>query len=419
MQSANFQAEYGRSSGASITLITRSGSKDFRGSAAFYKRDAALNGNEYLRQATVRAGRSADVRSRRYTGSTTSRGRWAARCSCPSTAFNRQRNRLFFFWSQEVLAQDRSRDAEPAAHADGARTARGFLADARQRRPTDLHPRSASCGELQRQRPGGPGCFAGNIIPANRIDPTGQALLNLFPAAERDRPVGRNQYNYTYQMVTDWPRNDQVLRVDWNAGPRTTVYGRLQFGYENRDGARQPRSDSLGGWPQMASKFETEAVSYVTTLLHTINPTTFLEATAGVNWGYQWASPFNQAALDANNRAKRASRPAAVLSGGQPAGPAAECDVHRRHSDGRQRVIGLFQYERRFPFYGYNTLWNFSGSVTKVLQARTTSRPASSSSMRTRPVQQRSAYNGTFSFNTDGRTRSTRTSGSPTRCWAR
>jgi hypothetical protein len=49
LQSSNFQAEYGRSSGASITLTTRSGSSAFRGSAAFYKRDAALNGNEYAR----------------------------------------------------------------------------------------------------------------------------------------------------------------------------------------------------------------------------------------------------------------------------------------------------------------------------------------------------------------------------------
>ncbi len=50
VQTSNFQAEYGRSSGASITLITRSGSKDFRGSAAFYKRDTALNGNEFSRR---------------------------------------------------------------------------------------------------------------------------------------------------------------------------------------------------------------------------------------------------------------------------------------------------------------------------------------------------------------------------------
>ena len=41
VQASNFQAEYGRSSGATVTVVTRSGSKDFRGSAAFYKRDDA------------------------------------------------------------------------------------------------------------------------------------------------------------------------------------------------------------------------------------------------------------------------------------------------------------------------------------------------------------------------------------------
>ena len=53
VQASNFQAEYGRSSGATIAIVTRSGSKTFRGSAAFYKRDDALNGNEFLRRAAV------------------------------------------------------------------------------------------------------------------------------------------------------------------------------------------------------------------------------------------------------------------------------------------------------------------------------------------------------------------------------
>ncbi|PYR53757.1 MAG: hypothetical protein DMF91_27840, partial [Acidobacteria bacterium] len=43
VQTANFQAEYGRSSGATITVVTRSGSKSFHGSAAYYKRDDAFN----------------------------------------------------------------------------------------------------------------------------------------------------------------------------------------------------------------------------------------------------------------------------------------------------------------------------------------------------------------------------------------
>src|SRR5260370_23913016 len=42
VQTSNFQAEYGRSSGATITVVTRSGTKDFHGSAAYYKRDQSL-----------------------------------------------------------------------------------------------------------------------------------------------------------------------------------------------------------------------------------------------------------------------------------------------------------------------------------------------------------------------------------------
>ena len=50
VQTSNFQAEYGRSSGATVTVVTRSGSKDFHGSAAYYKRDDAWNGNEFSRR---------------------------------------------------------------------------------------------------------------------------------------------------------------------------------------------------------------------------------------------------------------------------------------------------------------------------------------------------------------------------------
>ena len=35
---------------------------------------------------------------------------------------------------------------------------------------------------------GGPGCFPGNIIPTNRINSNGRALLNMLPRAEQFRP---------------------------------------------------------------------------------------------------------------------------------------------------------------------------------------------------------------------------------------
>ena len=80
-------------------------------------------------------------------------------------------------------------------------------------------------------------------------------------------------------------------------------YGRLQFGYEKRAGGVSLLG-SQGGWPQMATKYEIDTVSYVNTLLHTFNPTTFAEFTVGVNWAHQYTSPFDQSALDANDRRK-------------------------------------------------------------------------------------------------------------------
>ena len=129
---------------------------------------------------------------------------------------------------------------------------------------------------------GGPACFPGNVIPADRIDPVGQALINLLPPPNATDPTGTNQYNYVFQTEQDWPRNDQVLRMDWNVAQDTMMYGRLQWGYEKRSGGVSLLG-STAGWPQMATKYEIDTISYVNTLLHTFNPSTFAEFTIGVN----------------------------------------------------------------------------------------------------------------------------------------
>ncbi len=242
----------------------------------------------------------------------------------------------------------------------------------------------------------GSACFPGNIIPAGRIDATGQAILNLLPLPNATDPTGRNQYNYTFQPVTDWPRDDQVLRLDWNAGPRTTVYGRVQFGYENRSGLSAPFGFT-GSFPRMASKFETESIGYVNTLLHTINPTTFLEATAGVNWQDQHASPLDQAALDANTRSRVLPGFPAFLPEANP------LDLLPNASFGGgipALYAPIIMYERRFPFFGYATLWNVTASLTKIRGPHNI-KTGIFVEHATRPVQRRSAYNGNLVFGVD------------------
>jgi hypothetical protein len=393
VQTSNFQAEYGRSSGATITVITRSGTKNFHGSAAYYKRDDALNGNEYQRRVNCAAGQTSQCKAPDYKFDNEA---WTlgGPVLIPGTKFNSDRNKLFFFFSQDILqrtdpgsvnvrrmptALERSGDFSQTFDTQGRLV---FIRD----------PLLAgNCSTTT----GGPACFPGNVIPANRMDAVGRQLLNLFPMPTTAQDANGN--NYAFQTVQDWPRNDQVLRMDWNVAPKSTFYTRLQWGYEKRAGGVSFLGSTGAGWPQQPSKYEIDTVSYVSTLLHTFNNSTFAEATVGVNWSHQYTSPLDQASQDANDRTKVLpsfrqffpeanplnSMPQASFGGGLPGS------------------IASFNVESRWPFFGFNRLWNFSGNLTKI---------AGTHNMKTglfvehttRPAQRSSTFNGSLSFNSDG-----------------
>src|SRR4029078_280604 len=169
---------------------------------------------------------------------------------CPGTGVNKGRNKLFFFFSQDVLQRtdpgglnQRRMPTALERNGDFSQTFDSSRNLIRIRDPL----LSGTCSSTS----GGPACFPDNIIPPSRINATAQALLKLFPLPNASDPTGANQYNYTFQTVQDWPRNDQVVRGDWNVGPKTTAYGRLQWGYEKRSGGVSLLGSS-GGWPQMA-----------------------------------------------------------------------------------------------------------------------------------------------------------------------
>src|ERR1035438_8248926 len=89
---SNYQAEYGRNAGGSITVITKSGTRDFHGSAFDFYRNETLNANDFF------ANRSGTPRlPYRYRITGYSLG---GPVYIPHH-FNSDRNKLFFFWSQE------------------------------------------------------------------------------------------------------------------------------------------------------------------------------------------------------------------------------------------------------------------------------------------------------------------------------
>jgi hypothetical protein len=392
VQTSNFQAEYGRSSGATITVVTRSGSKDWHGSAAYYKRDDALNANEYNRKVACAAGQSIQCKPPDYTFDNEA---WTlgGPVLVPGSKFNRGRNKLFFFFSQDIL----QRTDPGGLNERRMPTALERNGDFSQTRDTSGRPLfirdptlSGSCSLTG----GGPACFPDSRIPAGRIDKTAQALLNLLPMPTIAQNANGN--NYTFQTVQDWPRNDQVLRVDYNVAPHTTAYGRLQWGYEKRAGGVSFLG-AQGGWPQMATKYEIDTVSYVNTLLHTFSPSTFAEFTIGVNWSHQYTSPNDDAALESNQVSR-------VLPGFRQFFPNANplnLLPQASFAGGLNGSIPSFGYEQRFGFFGFNAPFTITGNLTK-LKGSHNLKTGVFIERTTRPAQRSSSFNGNLSFNTDG-----------------
>jgi hypothetical protein len=393
VQTSNFQAEYGRSSGATITVITRSGTKNFHGSAAYYKRDDALNGNEYQRRVNCTAGQTSQCKAPDYKFDNEA---WTlgGPVLIPGTKFNSDRNKLFFFFSQDIL----QRTDPGSVNVRRMPTALERSGDFSQTFDTQrrlVYIRDPLLPGNCSTTTGGPACFPGNVIPASRMDVVGRQLLNLFPMPTTAQDDNGN--NYAFQTVQDWPRNDQVLRMDWNVAPKSTFYTRLQWGYEKRAGGVSFLGSTGAGWPQQPSKYEIDTVSYVSTLLHTFNNSTFAEATVGVNWSHQYTSPLDQASQDANDRTKVLPSFRQFFPDANPLNSMPQASF----GGGIPGSIASFNVESRWPFFGFNRLWNFSGNLTKI---------AGTHNMKTglfvehttRPAQRSSTFNGSLSFDANG-----------------
>jgi hypothetical protein len=393
VQTSNFQAEYGRSSGATITVVTRSGSKDFHGSAAYYKRDDSLNANEFQRRANCRLGQTAQCSPPDYKFDNTA-WTFGGPVLLPGTEFNRDRSKLFFFWSQDIIGRTDPGNTNlrrmPTALERNGDFSQTF--DTQGRLINIRDPQlSGNCSTTGTP---GPACFPGNVIPPNRINSVGRQLINLLPMPTTPQQADGN--NYAFQTVQDWPRNDQVARVDWNVGPKTTFYTRFQYGYEKRAGGVSFLG-AQGGWPQMPTKYEIDTVSWVSTLLHTFNQTTFSEFTIGANWSHQYTTPFDDAALESN-------QVSTVLPGFRQFYPAANplnLLPQASFGGGTPGSIPSFGYEQRFGFFGFNMPFTVSGNITKIQGAHNV-KAGIFVEHTTRPAQRSSAFNGNLNFNNDG-----------------
>src|SRR5207249_956030 len=91
----NYQAEYGQAAGSIVELVTKSGTRDFHGSAYYYNRNEAYNANSYFNK------RTNPVTPRPVSRYNTIGYTIGGPVYIPRV-FNRSKDKMFFFWSQEI-----------------------------------------------------------------------------------------------------------------------------------------------------------------------------------------------------------------------------------------------------------------------------------------------------------------------------
>ncbi|HKP14282.1 MAG TPA: carboxypeptidase regulatory-like domain-containing protein [Blastocatellia bacterium] len=202
VQSSNYAAEHG-SSGVQISATTKGGGHDFHGTLYTYIRDAVLNAND---RSNTLVGVARPEESYRYPG-----GNVGGPIILPWTKFNRNRDKLFFFYGLEIQRQQ----VDPGTKFDVVPTAE------------------------ERQgifRAGAQGLPNGGDF-RNRIDPIGQALINLYPLPNFTDPSG-GRNNYVATGLQPINRNQQNLRVDYNISDNTKLFVRWAREFENNDYSR-------------------------------------------------------------------------------------------------------------------------------------------------------------------------------------
>jgi hypothetical protein len=192
----SYTAEYGTASGGVINIITKSGTRSFHGAAYYYNRNEAFNANDFFNN---RQG----IERQRYRFNTVGYNIggpifWPGH-------FNQNKQKLFFFFSQEILPNQRPNSVSNFV-VPTANERKGIFS----RTIKDTNNNGAP--------------FAGNIIPADRIDPNSSKLLSVFPLPNAVDP--KNAFNFQIAGYQDLPVKQEILRVDYHATSNTRLWFR-------------------------------------------------------------------------------------------------------------------------------------------------------------------------------------------------
>ena len=375
----------------------------------------SLNGNEFSRAAAVRPGRDRPVRAAAL--QVRQRGLDARRSGAHSGhGLQQGPQQAVLLLLAGHSAAHRSRRPEPAPDADRTRAQGRLLADVRRRRAASCSSAIRCCRATASDDAAGRRASRATSSRPDRFDAVGSALLNLFPLPNADDPTGGRQYNYVFQTVQDWPRNDQVLRDGLERRAADDGVRPAAVGIRKARRRRVvPRLDGRG----LAAAAEQVRDRHGQLRQHAaahLQP----DHLRRIHRRRELGAPVHERARPgARSTSTTAPWCCRRSSSSSRRRTRTTCCRRRASPAAYPGTIGSFNVESRWPFFGYNTLFNFSGNITKVKGAHNM-KTGLFVEHTTRPAQRSSTFNGIAELQ-HGRVEpaATRTSDSPTRCSAR
>jgi len=203
-----YQAEYGRNAGASVSIVTKSGTRSFHGSYSYFLRDESLNANNYFNILN-----NLPKPIFRYNAGSGTLGGPLGRPGVVG-------NKWFFFLSREDWRTYEPRSVVRITVPTQAERNGDFSQslDTSNRVINIKDPlMPGACSATT----GGLGCFPGNVIPPERLSGLGLAMLRMFPLPNfTDRSVSLGNYNYQSQDIARQTKTGTQLKVDYFATQR-------------------------------------------------------------------------------------------------------------------------------------------------------------------------------------------------------